>query len=94
MRIIDYAGFVIVGLSTLFVINDIVEKIHDDRQRDKAALVACTEQLNSAVLEVNGHSSSEQDVIVLREKLEFADRRLKDVEDRNQELERRLVNGK
>jgi len=94
MRIIDYAGFAVLGLSTLFVINDVMEKIHDERQRDKSAIVACTEQLNSAVLEVNRHSSSEQDVIVLREKLEFADRRLKDVEDRNQELERRLVNGK
>jgi len=54
----------------------------------------CQQHLNAAVLEINKHASDEQDIIVLREKLEFADRRLKDVEDRNQELERRLVNGK
>jgi len=54
----------------------------------------CQQHLNYAVLEVNQHSSVEQEAIRLREQLEFANRRLKDVEDRNQELERRLVNGK
>jgi CHASE3 domain sensor protein len=92
-RITGTAVF-LVGAVSCYVIHDNYVAYMKEIQRYTIDYQECEQHLDTAILEINRYSAVEQETIRLREKLEFANKRLKDVEDRNQELERRLVNGK